>query len=194
MDILFNKDWTQEEAWEAEVIYTANGGAILSINSPATRWHALKRIDGYQIRYDEGEKFVLLLSIGICAEFNFIMPEWVADAYLKSLDPILRYQCNDLNEAFGSPTPKGTNIQATRKKYELEGLVYLYARDAILKDPQRTIDAGLYDEIGKKFHISKTTVQEYCKSVIKKGCVPLSEVKRNIDSPRYQILKKLRLT
>lgn len=194
MDILFDKDWTYEEVCKAEEDYVANGGEILSINSPFTRWHVLKQLDVYQIRYDEGEKFALLLAIRTCAEFKFIMPKWVADAYLRSLDPVMSYQCNDLNDAFGRPTPKGTNINATRKKWELEGKAYLYARDAILKDPQRTIDDGLYEEIGEKLYISKTTVQEYCKSVIEKGAKPLSEVKKNIDSPKYQLLKKLRLT
>ncbi|MBY0483972.1 hypothetical protein [Nitrosomonas sp.] len=135
MDISVNKDWTKEEALNADAEYQLSGGEMLGINSPFLRWSALHSLDEYQTRYGGGDKFALMLAIRTCADFKFVMPEWVAEAYINSFDRIATYAEKSWDDVFCKPVPKGANLNALRKKYLLEGRVYLKLREIILKDP-----------------------------------------------------------
>lgn len=62
---------------------------------------------------------------------------------------------------FGAPFPKGANIRARRKKRTLMFAVLNEVRRIRDSDPERTIDAHLFEEVGAKFNIGKTLADEY---------------------------------
>lgn len=119
------------------------------------------------------------------------MPEWVEEAYINSVDRVAAYEEKSWDDVFGKPIPKGANLSASRKKHLLEGRVYLKLREIILRNPERAIDAGLFEEAGAEFNVGKTLAEEFYRAMIKKGCDSLPEIKRDIDSPKNQIRKKM---
>ena len=94
------------------------------------------------------------------------------------------------DEVFDNPIPKGASIDKLKKKFLLEGQVYLTLREILLQDPERAIDAGIFEEAGEKFGLGKTATEKYYRSMVKQGCEPLTEIKKKIDEPMYQLLRK----
>jgi len=189
-DISVIKGWTEEQVWEAEIEYCANGGESFGINSPFWRWSALKRIDNYQTRYEKGDKFSLMLALQVCIEYKFDIPEWVATSFSSAINRAASYEAKSWDDVFGSLYPKGTRVSDLRAKFLLEGKVYCLAREIILNNPERAIDTELFDEVAEEFGIGRTAAEAYYRSIVKQGGKPLTEIKQDIDSPSNQILKK----
>lgn len=191
MDISVNKDWTEEEVWAAEEEYILNGGESWGINSPFLRWSSLHKLDKYQLRYENGDKFALMLALRTCILYEFVMPEWVANSFLDAINRIADYEEKSWDDVFGRPNPKGARITDLRAKRLLEGKVYYKAMEIILNNPERAVHADLFDEVAEEFGIGRTAAEDYYRSMIRKGCEPLTKIKQDIDAPRNQIRKKM---
>ncbi|MCP5246759.1 MAG: hypothetical protein H6937_12760 [Burkholderiales bacterium] len=174
-----NKNWTPKEA------QAANDAALhenpeRNPNDPTLplfQWHGLNYLDQLHEQFKQGSKFALMQALRECARCGLVMPEWVATNYIKAHDTILNYRSKDWNEVLCSPIPKGANLNALRKKRALQFGVLNEARDILSRSPERAIDAGLFEEVGNKFHIGKTLAEEYCRSAEKITGFPLRETK-----------------
>lgn len=157
-----NKDWTFEEAWAAHEAAMAESPKLSDGPTlPLYQWSALHELERLRARYEQGEKFALMSAIRKCANHDLIMPRWVVAGYIRAFDTIVNYRSKDWNEVFGRPIPKGANLAALRKKRSLKFAVLREIVDIRARDPDRAIDAGLFECVGKQFDIGKTLAEEY---------------------------------
>ncbi len=160
---MINKDWTPEE------VQAAHKAALLDNPErhpddprlPFPQWYALRKLDVLQTNYEQGDSFALMYAIYICATYEVIMPHWVALPYMKAFNSIGSYESKDWNEVLGRPFPKGVNLNARRKKSELKLQLYNTVNSIRRSNPERAIDAGLFEDAGKPFNIGKTLAEEY---------------------------------
>lgn len=158
-----NIDWTLEEAWAANEAAKAENPerSFADPTLPFPRWVALHNLEQLRARYEQGNKFALMSAIRECANHDLIMPRWVGAGYIAAFDTILNYRSKDWNEVFGSPIQKGANLAALRKKRRLKFAVFNEIVEIRQRDPDRAIDAGLFESVGKQFNIGKTLAEEY---------------------------------
>lgn len=160
---MVNKDWTIEEAQAAHKAALLENPARHPDDPtlPYPQWYALRKLDLIQTSYEQGNAFALMHAINICATYEVIMPPWVALPYMKAFKTIVTYESKDWNEVLGKPFPKDTNLSAKRKKWELQLDVFNTVGSLRRTNPERAIDAGLFEEAGKPFNIGKTLAEEY---------------------------------
>lgn len=186
-DALVRKEWTAEQAQAANDIFFRKNPDKKRCDpaSPFSQWYGLHCLDQFHEQFKRGNKFALMQALRECARCNLVMPEWVAVNYIKAHDTILNYRSKDWNEVFGNPIPKGANLNALRKKRALQLGVLIEATDILSRNPERPIDAGLFEEVGKKFHIGKTLTEEYCRSAEKVSGFTLREIKNKKNPTKF---------
>lgn len=123
---------------------------------------AAREVVGMQAAIEAGDGGAVLDAISICAENWLILPSWLRDEYLRRYGAVARGFARDWNDprAFGAAYPKGTNIATVRARATDAPAAYRVARELMAADPQRPIDAGLYEAIGQRVGVGKTRAQE----------------------------------
>lgn len=179
MAILVNKDWTFKEAQAANQLALLKNPerSYSDPTLPLCQWSALHNLDNLHTKFIEGNKFALMQAIRECARCDIVMPPWVGSAYIKAFDTILNYKSDNWNQVFGNPIPKGSHLNALRKKRELKHTVHLEALNILQADLNQPIDAGLFERVAAKFHIGKTQAEEYCRNVEKSTGLLLKEAR-----------------
>lgn len=182
--VMVNKDWTLKEAWAASetALMVSPERSFSDPTLPFFQWVSLHQLDQLQARYEQGEKFALMLAIRKCANHDLIMPPWVATGYIAAFDTILNYRSKDWNEVFGSPIPKGAHLNALRKQRKLEYAVHNEIVRIRNSELNRAIDAELFESVGKQFNIGKTLAEEYYYGVVAKTGVKGGEASAFLDA------------
>lgn len=176
---MVNKDWTFENVQAAHKAALLENPARHPCDPtlPFPQWYALRKLDVLQTSYEQGNTFALMSAINICATYEVIMPSWVALTYMKAFRAVVTYESKDWNEVLGKPFPKDTNLKAKRKKCKLQLNVYHKVNSLRRTDPERAIDAGLFEEAGKTYNIGKTLAEEYYYETKKILLNPPDEIK-----------------
>lgn len=105
--------------------------------------------------FKEGNKRALTDAIYECASSRSVMPKWVVFAIQDALTSVSGFQSKSWDDVFGKPHPKGTNLNAQRKKIKFNWAIY-----ESVKLSHKPVDASLFEEIGKKFGLGKTLTEE----------------------------------
>ena len=110
-------------------------------------------------RYEQkGDKRALLQAILYASMFGRRLPKWAADAFKAAYERVERGDAESWDDAFGRPHPAGKHLKSVRLdflQYELWGMVnYLHEHEG------RPIDEELFEAIGQKFGLGKTTVNK----------------------------------
>ncbi|WP_347275778.1 hypothetical protein [Candidatus Kuenenia sp.] len=159
---MVNKNWTLEEVVAA--YQTAlEADPSLSIDdptSPYSQWNALQQLDIFEEAYKK-DKFYLMQAIGVCAAHHLPLPLWAAKAYIEGYNKIADAKSKSWDEVFGRPYPKGTHLATLRKEKMFKRAVYNEISRIKKSQPDIAIDDGLFEKVGKKFGIGKTTASEY---------------------------------
>ena len=82
---------------------------------------ALEELEARRKLYEAGEKLALFEALVICAYFQAVMPEWMADVLIESER---RYECGDvacIGEIFGKPPEGKAKRKADARHREIEG-------------------------------------------------------------------------
>lgn len=110
-------------------------------------------------RFEAGDRNALLGAIRICANHDLVMPEWLARAFIRAYDKVLRHDVGSWDDAFGRPLPKGRHLNAARKKRNKAPAVWRRVRK--LHEEGRAIDDLLFEDVGKELGLGKTLVSEF---------------------------------
>ncbi len=137
-------------------------GKRLDPDTPLFQWYALQELEQLRERYESGDKYALMLTIRLCANHGMVLPEWAAGAYIKAFDTVNGYRSKSWDEVLGNPLPKGANLNAKKKKRELQFAVLLDVQELSKDNP---IDESLFERVGAKFNIGKTLASEYYYSI-----------------------------
>ncbi|MFA7606253.1 MAG: hypothetical protein WCY08_06685 [Rhodocyclaceae bacterium] len=82
---------------------------------------ALEELEARRKLYEAGDKLALFEALVICAYFQAVMPEWMADVLIESER---RYECGDvacIGDMFGKPTESKAQRKAAARYREIEG-------------------------------------------------------------------------
>lgn len=158
-----NPEWTLEEAKAAneKALAESPGRSFADPTLPIAQWLGLKSLEKCHSRYESGDKLELMRAIRICANHDLVMPEWVWKGYITAFDTVLGARAKSWDDVFGMPWPKGTNLNAVRKKRDLKFAVWNEVCDIRQRSPETPIDVELFAQVGRKFNLGKTLASEY---------------------------------
>lgn len=148
-------------AWhETEAILAANPKRdVADPTLPIYRHLARASIEAEEKRFAGGDRAALMAAIRICATHNLAMPDWVARAFIRSYDDVLRCAVSSWDDAFGRPTPKGSHLNARRKRRLFAPLVRMEV--ARLHEGGAPIGEAMFEQVGKKFGLGKTLTASF---------------------------------
>lgn len=102
----------------------------------------------------EASGAALLEALTIVARHGLVMPQWMADEYIRHYLKIQRMEVATLDEAFGHKPM--TRLAAKRERRKLIPLISKLLLDALNKNPERPIGKELFEEIGQMQGIGKS--------------------------------------
>lgn len=164
-----NPDWTFEEAKDehARVLDLDPSRSDADPTLPFFQWAAFQTIKQLEAVFNGGGEWALMRAIFECAKCELPLPEWVAKAYLRAYHKVAQCEEKSWDAVFGKPYPKGTNLEALKKKRNLKFAVFNTIISAVKSDPDTAIDAGLFEKVGREFNIGKTLAEEYYREASK---------------------------
>lgn len=116
-----------------------------------------------QKHFEEGHNGALLDAIAVAAFAGVPLPEWAAEAFLKSYhDVVTRKLHRSWDEVFGEPHGKGKHLPAMRRKDALAGRVFKRVQELRQRksDPVKIGD-GMWEIVGDEMGIAAGRVKEY---------------------------------
>ena len=138
-----------------------------AIPGPVWRWigaHGLKRCRSF---YEDNA----MHGMAQCAIYDLSPPAWLAMAFLRSYRTAALYRVRTWDQAFGAPHPKGKNLALARQAFEGRLRVAQALTAAILADPTRPVDKGLWEDIGAAVGLGATRAQELYREARQIGLV-----------------------
>jgi hypothetical protein len=108
-------------------------------------------------KYEEGNKAVVLTALHQCFLMKRPVPEWLRLAFIETYESAARFEIRTWDEAFGRAQEKGVHLDARRHYAEL---CYPVALGVALRDPEESIDEGLFEKIGSDLRIGKTKASD----------------------------------
>ena len=143
---------------------------VQHIQGPATpiyQWFAAQELTDTGTQ-TERTGFDVLACVRKCAIHQLVMPEWLADAFVKRYNSVLNCRAGswDDDAAFGEPYPRldgqpKRQLKSLRKARLHRVAVWLAVVDAIKENPKLAIDINLFQRIGLVFRLKSTEVQTY---------------------------------
>ena len=110
--------------------------------------------------FSGGEKAALFTAIRVCAEFNYILPEWVAAAFMKGYAAVERLEVgHSWDAAFGRPKVKGQRLPEARKRRELIGQVE-HRVDVLRRAKRGQSLEWIYGEVAADLNVNIKMVRE----------------------------------
>lgn len=152
---MVEKSWTFEQVMAAQECFQANA-SYEDPSGPLYQWNALHNLDGLEQAFIRGNKFAMMQALRVCANHSLPMPDWLARAYIRAFDRVLKLQIGSWDDAFGRPIKKGTHLKRARKRNEAQWEVINRIREIQLAKPMTPIDEGLFERVGAEIGIGKT--------------------------------------
>ena len=190
-------EWTLQEAQAATDAALAADPPRASADPtlPLFQWAALQDIEASRAVIERGDGFALLGAVRKCANHDLAMPEWLAKQFIRRYDRVLNCRAEIWDEVFGKPYPKGTDINAMRKRRELGFAVWLEVQSILNQEPETTIDAGLFERVGERFKIGKSFADKLYYSgrseLVWREDPAASSLARLLQTSRDYILRKV---
>jgi hypothetical protein len=119
-----------------------------------------RTLDNHRRAFEAGEKRAALDAIFWAFFYQGTPPDWAAEFYKQNYMKIMDFQAKSLDEAFGKPFPKGTNLKAKRKYQQLRIAVLETVLRIKGREPDLPFGDMLFEEVGKVHGISKTVASE----------------------------------
>lgn len=127
-------------------------------------------LEDYRIEFETGDKSAVMRAIKLSLKYRMLPPEWASAGFTAACQKIDNFESNSWDEILGTPFPKGTHLNAIKKKHRLMHSVWLFVRLEYHQGskldnngiPQPiSIDVELFARAGKKFGIGQTLASEY---------------------------------
>ena len=111
--------------------------------------------------YEKGIVQELFLAIMYCGEEKIPLPDWIVEAFSKSVRKYINWDVKTLDEAFGTKRPKEMRFDKLQKRIKLMWPVCERLRELINEDYRK--DDNTYSLFGDEFGIGKELVKEFKK-------------------------------
>lgn len=157
---------TEEEAIEAMQNWCANGGRLDSLNSPWFKYSGAKEIKRYR-EYIESEKqgagYLVMECMSTLVSHGLTAPDWLAEAFCIRHDAVVLLEVRSWDEAFGSPHPPKTNIDAHRDYIAAIMDIHRELGNLALADIHRPI-AELFEDIADNINTKEIEKERILKN------------------------------
>lgn len=175
-------NWTSEEAWaeHQRAISLDPSRPDADPTLPYYQWAAMQTLKHLEGEFCKGDSWALMSAIRICAQHDLSMPDWASRAYISAYDRVLNAREKSWDAVFGSPYPKGTNLNSLRKKQKMRPAVWSRIVETIKCNPEIPIDSCLFENIGKEFNIGKTLAEEYYREMCQRTGFGATDVKKRM--------------
>ena len=118
-------------------------------------------LDDGEKRFATGDRGSLLVAIWYCAKKRQPLPEWASKVFITAYESGVGGEVKSWDDVFGKPYPKGSNLNAIKKRLEKRGALTNRIRQMKNKDPSIAIDVALFEKVGSEFGVGKTLANEY---------------------------------
>ena len=163
--------WTAslEEAQEEEKRVSAE--CTSGPCSPVMQWAAASQISEWKQAVINGDGFAVLGCIRGCVTHGLVAPDWLAYAFNRKYDAVLNCRAGSWDDpkSFGPPYPKGKHLSRMRQDRIGRFTVLNAVRDTIKRDPDKAIDRGLFDEIGRALGFGATRAERLYYEAVNMG-------------------------
>ena len=136
---------------------------------PLYQWNAAREVEALRPSIERGDGFAVLDAVSRCALHGLVIPDWLAREYLRRYRAVQHCRVRSWDEAFGRPYPPGTNIAARRRAQKNRIAASLAFHDILISDPARTVDKGLFEEIGKRIGEGATRAEDLYREALQLG-------------------------
>lgn len=111
---------------------------------------------------EAGSGFDVLEAVGECARCGLVIPDWLAEAFLKRYRAVSQARAKswDDPQAFGAPYPKSTNVNAVRKARIIGVRLYSEA-SRLMNYPPHLSQTDALAQVGEKLGVAKTLAEQY---------------------------------
>lgn len=111
-------------------------------------------------RYHAGDKMALMHAIAHGAMFDMALPDWAADAYMRSYRDVMQWRVGSWDDVFGNPVPKGKRLAKLREHHIMWPKVTGAIKEILDADPCTPIDDQLFERVGDELGVGKTLVKK----------------------------------
>lgn len=118
-------------------------------------------LDDCEKRFATGDLGSLLIAIWCCAKDKQPLPEWASKAFITAYESGVAGEAKSWDDVFGKPYPKGSNLNAIKKRMEKRGALANRIRQLKIDDPSIAIDETLFERVGAEFGVGKTLASEF---------------------------------
>jgi hypothetical protein len=106
-------------------------------------------------QFEGGDRSALLKAIYHCCLMKRSLPDWLRLAFLDVYESATgRYEIKSWDHAFDQPHPKGAHLDKEKLRRRIIERVWALKAE----DPEKPIDRGLFEQIGKELDISGSTI------------------------------------
>lgn len=121
----------------------------------------LKGFEERRVRFEGGDCFALFEAIGMCASFQAVMPEWLADEVLKMERDIDTDQPVDFNKRLGwKPERRVSRLNLHLRKQLGSEIVAQLVKGRLEGESLNRGDDSMFERIGKALDVPRRTVMD----------------------------------
>ena len=117
---------------------------------PVYQWATLHELNRERQQFEAGDRMALFAAIRKCANHDLPLPAWAATAYIAAYDHVLNCRAKSWDEVFGTPYPKGVNLNAMRKRRILRFRVYRLVTEILQAERHTPIGVALFERVGRE--------------------------------------------
>ncbi len=152
----------------------------LDPRSPNMQWAVASAINEARSAVESGDGLAIMGCVQQCLHHGLVAPSWLADAFSKRYWPVatLSVESWDDSKAFGLPVPKRRHISRIRQDRVGRFAVWSAVSDALSRNPDRAIDRGLFEEIGKPLKFGATRTERLYYEAVKMGLGNIAKSKK----------------
>lgn len=131
---------------------------------------------------ESGDGGAVLEAVAKCAAHGLVLPGWLAAAFVRRVESVHTGDVASWDDptAFGRAIPEGMNRNGVYARQQVAPQAYRAALDLLRLDPERPIDKGFYEDVGRAIGRSATSADDMIRTYVAEGqgtWPPLGELK-----------------
>ncbi len=135
--------------------------------SPVMQYAAVMRCKSERLAIENGDGFAVLACVRTCGTSGLTMPDWLVSAFNRKYDAVLDCRASSWDDpkAFGAPYPKGTNLNALRKRRI--GRLRMWSGVVQAVQTGQKVNKIFFERLGEPYGYGKTLAEELYREALK---------------------------
>lgn len=148
--------------------------------SPVMQWGSANQINEWKPAVVDGDGYAVMTCISLCVTHGLIAPEWLAKSFNQKYYAVAacRAESWDDQKSFGRPFPKGKHLSRMRQDKIGRIQTWNAVAETIKRDPDRAIDRGLFEEVGRSLGFGATRAERLYYEAVNNGLGNIAKSKK----------------